>query len=135
MVKYEIKTLPESNRWILNYKHKTVTKSELDTYLKQGWTLVRKKYFIITPFLDIWRPISVENRISLIRALIPVVLAIVFGLLIHRSYTESEILITEKNALKAKIHSLEKTNTILTDSIHKQNIIIDSLSKMHDSTL
>lgn len=135
MVKYEIKTLPKSNKWILNYKHKTVSKSELDRYLKQGWTLVRKKYFIITPFLDLWRPISVENRISLIRALIPVALAIVFGLLIHRSYTENEVLITEKNALKAKVQSLEKTNTVLTDSIHRQNIIIDSLSKIHDSTL
>lgn len=135
MVKYEIKTLPKSNKWILNYKHKTVSKSELDRYLKQGWTLVRKKYFIITPFLDLWKPISVENRISLIRALIPVALAIVFGLLIHRSYTENEVLITEKNALKAKVQSLEKTNTVLTDSIHRQNIIIDSLSKVHDSTL
>lgn len=135
MIKYEIKTLPETNRWILNYKHKTVSKSELDKYLKQGWTLVRKKYLIITPFLDLWRPISVENRISLIRALIPAVLAILFGLLIHRSYKENDVLINEKNALQAKIYSLKKTNTALTDSINKQNIIIDNLSKINDSTL
>jgi|SRR5690554_8005912 len=135
MIKYEIKTIPKSNKWILNYKHKTVSKSELDNYLKQGWTLVRKKYFIITPLLDLWRPISLENRLSLIRALIPAVLAIVFALLIHRSYTENENLITEKNTLKAKIHSLEKTNITLTDSIRKQNLIIDSLSKTHRNTL
>lgn len=43
---------------------KTVNKSELEVHLNDGWTLIGKKYFIITSFIDWLKGLSDGNRIA-----------------------------------------------------------------------
>jgi hypothetical protein len=76
MIKYEIKKIPYVEGFVMNeFEYKTVSKSELQSFLKNGWSLHRKKYFIVTNFIDWWKPLSLGNKIAIFAILIPVLMA------------------------------------------------------------
>ena len=74
MIKYEIQRPKQSvNGFIMmGYDFKTVRSSELQNHLKDGWKIVRKRYLIITSFIDWWNTLNNNEKISFYTAfLIP----------------------------------------------------------------
>lgn len=101
---------------------KFISKSELDKYLKEDWGFVRKKYFIITPFLDWWKPISFTNKVAIFGIILSAILTLLlWSLSEYFEYKESNLK-TENALLIKRCDSLKKLN----DSL---NLNFDSLKE------
>jgi hypothetical protein len=67
MIKYEIRKIPKVDGFVMfEYEYITVSKYELKNHLNNGWELYRKKYFIVTYLLDLWRGLTTDQRINVI---------------------------------------------------------------------
>ena len=80
MIRYEIKKYTPSEYGVLKDK-KFVKKSNLKEYLNNDWILIRKKYFIITHFLDWWRSLNTDQKISIIGITIGSIITIVLSII------------------------------------------------------
>jgi hypothetical protein len=83
MVKYELQRSkkPIGNFVMVGYDIKIIKKSELEKHLKDGWIFVRKKYFIITHFLDFWRSLNTDQKISIIIFTIGSIITIIIAVI------------------------------------------------------
>ncbi|QXP70705.1 hypothetical protein H0I29_00985 [Polaribacter sp. R2A056_3_33] len=81
MIKYELKREKKSDGWMvmIGYDFITVKPSELQKHLDDGWTIIRKKYFIITSFLDWWATLKNGEKIAFFGvALTPFLIPLMF---------------------------------------------------------
>lgn len=70
MIEYEMKRIPKVEGFVMTeFEYKIVSKSELYKYAKDGWTLHRKKYFILTYFFDLWLSLNTDQKIAVIAIL------------------------------------------------------------------
>ena len=75
MVKYEIIKYSPSDFGVLKDK-KIVKKSNLNKYLNDDWILIRKRYFILTHFLDFWLGLNTDQKINVIAIITASVIAL-----------------------------------------------------------
>lgn len=66
MIKYEITRYKFDGFSGVTTERKSIKKSKLSKYLNDDWILVRKRYFIITHFLDFWRSLNTDQKINII---------------------------------------------------------------------
>ena len=67
MIKYELKRIPKVDGFaMMNFKYKTINKSEAEKLINEGWVLHRKKYFIITYLFDSWHNLNTDQKINVI---------------------------------------------------------------------
>ncbi|MFC4218812.1 hypothetical protein [Flagellimonas marina] len=143
MIKYELKRSKKSEGWMMmmGYESKTVTPRELQTHLKEGWTLVRKRYFLVTYITDWWKNLSTGNRISVFGIVLSTALTLAFGISNYWLSEENNNLNNKVDSLKQEvpllklsIDSLILNNNELKDSIKKQTefykeqTLLDSIS-------
>lgn len=65
-----MKRIPKVEGFVMmEFEYKIVSKSELNKHTKDGWTLHRKKYFILTYFLDLWLSLNTDQKIAVIAIL------------------------------------------------------------------
>tara|TARA_R110002096_G_C14434178_1_gene710169 strand:+ start:70 stop:486 length:417 start_codon:yes stop_codon:yes gene_type:complete len=136
MIKYEI------NRFIQiesgpHREVKFISKSELKKFEDEDWFFVRKKYFIITNFLDWWNSFTTVNKIGITAIFIPILFGGIYFCLDKYSenkyedlYKSHENLKLNYKNLKVENNSLKKRNLILYDSINKLNERTESKQKL-----
>jgi hypothetical protein len=141
MKRYEISKIPYDPNWIHNPEHILVKKSELDQYIKKGWSFEREYFFIITPFLDWWKPLSDGNKITLFGIILTAFLTLFLWSLSEYFQYKKSNLKTENSLLIKRFDSLKKSNDslnlnfellnqrfhTLTDSLNQKNKIIENL--------
>lgn len=135
MIKYEIHKF-ESAEYGVNKLTKFVSKSKLEEYKKQDWIFIRKKYFIITIFLDWWNSFTTVNKIGICAIFIPILFSGIYFCL--TKYYDNKYEDLKKNHenlklnytnLESENNSLKKLNLILNDSINRLNEITESKQK------
>lgn len=136
MIKYEIHKY-ESAEYGVNKLTKFVSKSKLEEYKKQDWLFIRKKYFIITNFLDWWNSFTTVNKIGISAIFIPILFSGIYFCL--DKYYDNKYEDLKKNHenlklnytnLESENNSLKKLNLILHDSINRLNEITESKQKL-----
>jgi hypothetical protein len=86
-IKYEIeRTTPDKGdliRALGNRDRRIVSKSEWLKLEKDGFSIIRKHYFLFSSLSDWWLPLNVTNKITIIIAIgtatLTVILAIIFS--------------------------------------------------------
>ena len=137
MIKYEIK-IPvfENIKGIVRktgFDFKTVNKKQYKEFIEKGWTLHRKKYFIITSFLDWWKTLTSGNKIAVFAIIIPTLVAVLFGVLAHRSNKENDSLKLENKTLNENYNQLKQTLILTSDSLKIERKTIENLSQQLQS--
>ncbi len=65
-----MKRMPKVEGFVMTeFEYKIVSKSELYKYTNDGWALHRKKYCILTYFLDLWLSLNADQKIAIIAIL------------------------------------------------------------------
>ena len=133
MISYEIKTPTfDNSKGVVRktgFEFKTVSKSELKLYLDKDWVLHRKKYFLITSFLDWFKKLSDSEKIAFFALVIPSVIAIIFGILAHRSNENNRLINNKLDSIKTRTLNLEKSNRLFKEQINTLNKKLDTISQ------
>ena len=120
MIKYiVIKYTPDGYGGNLS-EEKTINKSELNLFLDNGWVLHKKLTLVKTLFLDWWSTISSADKISIFGILIPMIVAIFFGVLSHLSNKKNDTLEIENKILKENYTQLKLNLVRTTDSLRSE---------------
>jgi hypothetical protein len=126
MIKYHLRKIEPDGYGGNHTFNVTVTRALYKEYLRNNWFLVRKKYFIITSFLDWWKTISLANKIGFFAIVIP----LFFGGL---KWNIETYLNHEYHSLKNDYNSLNEKYYILqenyNDSITTLNERIETISQ------
>jgi hypothetical protein len=84
IVKYKVQRAHQNDKnsdlIFIGVEDKVVTKRELPIAIKEGWSVVRKEYFLITHFLDFWRKLDTKEKIS-ITIMLTTIIALINSLL------------------------------------------------------
>ena len=135
MIKYEIHKY-ENAEYGLNKHIKFINKSELKKYEKEDWFFVREKHFIITNFLDWWKPISFTNKVAISGIILSAFLVSLFWSLDKYFENKEQNLNIENDLLKQNNHllnsnfeSLNQRFDSLTYILNEKNILIENLKE------
>ena len=142
MIKYEIHKY-ESAEYGIDKQRKFIKKSELKKYEKEDWFLVRKKYFIITNFLDWWKPISFTNKVAISGIILTTFLTfLLWSLSEYFQYkksnlkTENFLLIKRSDSLIKLNDSLNQNSALLnqrflslSETLNEKNKLIEKLKE------
>jgi hypothetical protein len=77
IIKYKVQRPHQNDKYsrvvFIGIEDKIVSKKELLFAIKEGWTVVRKEYFLITHFLDFWRKLNTSDRIKTVGITIAII--------------------------------------------------------------
>ena len=139
MIKYELQRPMQQNVpgfVMIGNDFKTVKSSELQKHLDDGWFIVRKRYFLITPFLDWWKKLKNGEKISFFGVLlIPFIIPMFFPnkTIInvypsnesdsHKAVSDSELYDSADSATIKKLDYKPKSLTKELDSVQTTDSI------------
>ncbi|WP_417887948.1 hypothetical protein [Zunongwangia sp.] len=131
MIKYEIKRSKQSvgNFIPVGYDFKTIKKSELDSHLNNGWSFIRKKYFIITSILDWWKTLKNGEKIAFFAIIVSAFVYSFFWLVDNHLDNKYQNLNDKYNSLNADYNRLQQTLILTSDSLNKEREKIETISK------
>ena len=142
MIKYEIHKY-EPAEYGVNKLVKFINKSELEKFKKDDWLFIRKKYFILTSFLDWWKPISFTNKVGIFGIILSAFLISFFWSLDkyfeykkENLKIENDKLIRNFDSLKTNYHLInrnfqlsKKRSDSLTYILNEKNKSIENLKE------
>lgn len=79
-MRYIIKRIPVLESWVfMDYEYKTVSSNELSNFLKEGWEIHRKEYFIVSYLLNFWKSYDRDKKTDIVLIFVSSLLGYVFG--------------------------------------------------------
>jgi hypothetical protein len=141
MIKYELRKIKPDGYGGNHVFNVTVTRALLKDSLNNDWFIIRRKYFIITSFLDWWKNLSDGNKITFSGIIFTGFLTFsLWGLSEYFQYKNSNLKI-ENSSLIKRFDSLKKSHDslnlnfellkqrfhYLNDSLNQKNKIIENL--------
>ena len=75
MIKFVIKRVPYVEGFVMcNYEFLKVSNRDLEKYLRDGWILEKKEYFIISKISNLWNSYTKEKKTDIILVFISIII-------------------------------------------------------------